>query len=317
MLRPFVEHERGLDPRNELPASSIFGKAHQRRTPHIYTDQEIVALLKAARRLQPQHSIRPATYETMLGLIAATGLRISEALKLRCGDVDIAGRCLTVRMMKRADRPLIGFLTRAKIQAVLNAPDDATWAGRRDRVLFSLMYNTGARVTEIIGIRCCDVVLEGQPAVHLHGKGRKQRCVPLWRPTAALVRRWQRSLGATAQDGFLLPNRAGARMTRANVTQRLDLAVAAARRHLPSLADRSISPHVLRHTTAMHLLQSGVDITVIALWLGHEDTATTHMYVEAADLSMKEQALGKLQPHEARLGRYRPPDHLMRLLEGL
>ena len=100
VLRPFVEHERRLDPRNELPAGSLFGKAHQRRTPHIYTDQEIVALLKAARRLQPQHSIRPATYETMLGLIAATGLRISEALKLRFGDVDIAGQCLTVRMTK-------------------------------------------------------------------------------------------------------------------------------------------------------------------------------------------------------------------------
>lgn len=218
--------------------------------------------------------------------------------------------------MKRTDRPLIGFLTRSEIQAILDAPDDATWTGRRDRVLFSLMYNTGARVSEVIGIRCCDIVLEGQPAVHLHGKGRKERCVPLWRPTVALVRRWQRSLGANAQDGFLLPNRAGAKMTRSNVTQRLDLAVAAAARHLPSLAARLISPHVIRHTTAMHLLQSGVDITVIALWLGHEDTATTHMYVEA-DLSMKEQALEKLQPQQARLGRYRPPDHLIRFLEAL
>lgn len=233
-------------------------------------------------------------------------------------DIDALGiieQALAIPM-KRADRPLIGFLTRSEIQAILNAPDNATWAGQRDRVLFSLMYNTGARVSEIIGIRCCDVALEGQPAVHLHGKGRKERCVPLWRPTAALIRRWRRSLGATAQDGALLPNRAGTKMTRSNVTQRLDLAVVAAGRHLPSLAGRSISPHVIRHTTAMHLLQSGVDITVIALWLGHEDTATTHMYVEA-DLSMKEQALGKLQPHEARLGRYRPPDHLMRFLEAL
>ncbi|WP_244603049.1 tyrosine-type recombinase/integrase [Mesorhizobium delmotii] len=109
--------------------------------------------------------------------------------------------------MKRADRPLIGFLTRPEIQAILDSPDDATWAGRRDRVLFSLMYNTGARVSEIIGIRCRDIVLEGQPAVHLHGKGRKERCVPLWRPTPALIRRWQRSLETDAQDGFLLPNR--------------------------------------------------------------------------------------------------------------
>ncbi|QPB24212.1 tyrosine-type recombinase/integrase [Rhizobium sp. 007] len=218
--------------------------------------------------------------------------------------------------MKRTDRPLIGFLTRSEIQAILNAPDDTTWAGQRDRVLFSLMYNTGARVSEIIGVRCCDVVLDGQAAVHLHGKGRKERCVPLWRPTAALVRRWQRLAGANALDGFLLPNRAGGKMTRANVTQRLDLAVDAATRHLPSLAGRSISPHVIRHSTAMHLLQSGVDITVIALWLGHEDTATTHMYVEA-DLSMKELALAKLQPQEAKIGRYRPPDQLIRFLEAL
>ncbi|MEI2301227.1 tyrosine-type recombinase/integrase [Ensifer sp. MJa1] len=218
--------------------------------------------------------------------------------------------------MKRTDRPLIGFLTRSEVQAILNAPDDTTWAGQRDRVLFSLMYNTGARVSEIIGIRCCDVVLDGQAAVHLHGKGRKERCVPLWRPTAALVRRWQRLAGANALDGFLLPNRAGGKMTRANVAQRLDLAVDAATRHLPSLAGRSISPHVIRHSTAMHLLQSGVDITVIALWLGHEDTATTHMYIEA-DLFMKEQALSKLQPQEAKLGRYQPPDQLMRFLEAL
>jgi integrase len=100
VLRPFVEHEKRFDPANELPERDMFGRRHQRRTPHIYTDQEIVALLMAARRLSPQHSIRPATYETMLGLIAATGLRISEARKLRCGDVDVVGRCLTVRMTK-------------------------------------------------------------------------------------------------------------------------------------------------------------------------------------------------------------------------
>jgi site-specific recombinase XerD len=105
-------------------------------------------------------------------------------------------------------------------------------------------------------------------------------------------------------------------MTRSNVTQRLDLAVEGAAEHHPALCGRSISPHMIRHTTAMHLLQSGVDITVIALWLGHENTATTHMYVEA-DLSMKEQALRKLQPEETKLGRYRPRDQLMRFLEAL
>jgi site-specific recombinase XerD len=231
------------------------------------------------------------------------------------GALQVIEQALAIPM-KRCERPLIGFLTRAEIRAILNAPDDTTWAGRRDRALFSLMYNTGARVSEILGVRCGDVVLDGQPAVHLHGKGRKQRCVPLWQPTAALVRRWRRSLGTNADESFLLPNRSGSRMTRSNATQRLDLAVEGAARRLPSLRGRSISPHVIRHTTAMHLLQSGVDITVIALWLGHEATATTHMYVEA-DLSMKEHALGKLQPQEAKFGRYRPPDQLMRFLEAL
>ncbi|NRP75792.1 Tyrosine recombinase XerD [Ensifer psoraleae] len=231
------------------------------------------------------------------------------------GALGIIEQALAIPM-KRVDRPLIGFLTRSEVQAILNAPDDTTWTGQRDRVLFSLMYNTGARVSEIIGIRCCDIILDGQAAVYLHGKGRKEPCVPLWRPTAALVRRWRRLGGVNAKDDFLLPNRAGGKMTRANVTQRLNLAVGAATRHLPSLAGRSISPHVIRHSTAMHLLQSGVDITVIALWLGHEDTATTHMYIEA-DLSMKEQALSKLQPQDVKLGRYQPPDQLMRFLEAL
>lgn len=218
--------------------------------------------------------------------------------------------------MKRFERPTIGFLTRAEIRAILNAPDNTTWAGRRDRVLFSLLYNTGARVSEIIDVRCGDVVLDGQPAVHLRGKGRKERCVPLWRSTAALVRQWCRSLRRSAHESVLLPNRLGGKMSRSNVAQRLGLAAKEAAQRHPSLRNQTVSPHVIRHTTAVHLLQSGVDITVIALWLGHEGTSSTHMYVEA-DLSMKEMALAKLQPEEAKLGRYRPPDKLMRFLEAL
>jgi integrase/recombinase XerD len=117
-------------------------------------------------------------------------------------------------------------------------------------------------------------------------------------------------------DKFLFPNRGGGRMARSNVTQRLDLAISAAAERHPQLAHRSISPHTIRHTTAMHLLQSGVDITVIAVWLGHESPATTHMYLEA-DLSMKERALNRLQPIGARPGRYRPPDQLMQFLQSL
>ena len=218
--------------------------------------------------------------------------------------------------MKRFDRPVLGFLSRQEMQAILEAPDPRTWAGQRDRALFSLMYNTGARVSEVIGLHVGDVVIDGATAAHLHGKGRKERGVPLWRSTALLIRGWKRRLEEAGDDSFLFPSRGGERMARSNVTQRLDLAVSAAAERHPQLGRRSISPHTIRHTTAMHLLQSGVDITVIALWLGHESPATTHMYLEA-DLSMKERTLNRLQPVGASPGRYRPPDQLMQFLQSL
>jgi integrase/recombinase XerD len=217
---------------------------------------------------------------------------------------------------KRFDRPMLGFLARDDLQAVLEAPDARSWVGLRDRVLLTTMYNTGARVSEIIGVRVSDLVLDGAPCVHLRGKGRKQRTLPLWRATAALLRAWTRQLGGTAADGPLFPNRGGKAMTRSNVTQRLALCVRAAAAGRPHLLGRAISPHTIRHTTAMHLLQSGVDITVIALWLGHESPSTTHMYVEA-DLAMKERALRHLQPPGTTVPRYRPPDALMRFLQSL
>lgn len=218
--------------------------------------------------------------------------------------------------LKRFDRPMVGFLARDEMQAILEAPDANSWAGQRDRVMFSTMYNTGARVSEMTGVRWGNVILEGQPAIHLHGKGRKDRSVPLWRATASLLRVWRRRCDEPADESMLFPNRAGGKMTRTNVAQRLQLAVRAAADLHPALLNRAVTPHVIRHTTAMHLLQAGVDITVIALWLGHEDTATTHMYVEA-DLTMKEVALMKLQPVGSRSGRFRASDKLMGFLQSL
>ena len=186
--------------------------------------------------------------------------------------------------MKRFDRPALGFLSRQEMQAILETPDPRTWAGQRDRALFSLMYDTGARVSEVIGLRI-GVVINRTMAAHLHGKGRKERSVPLWRSTASLIRGWKHRLEGTGNNTFLFPSRGGQKMARSNVTQHFDLAVSVAAERYPQLARRSISPQTVRHTTAMHLLQSGVDITVITLWVGHESPATTHMYLEA-DLSM-------------------------------
>ena len=218
--------------------------------------------------------------------------------------------------MKRFERPMLGFLSREEIDAILDAPEPCGWTGQRDRALLTMLYNTGARVSEVVAIRIKDVILDHSPCVHLHGKGRKNRSVPLWRSTAELLRKWKRRLDVAEGSSYLFPNRGGTEMTRSNVTQRLALAVSAAALKCSTLRRRAISPHTVRHATAMHLLQSGVDITVIALWLGHESPATTHMYVEA-DLTMKQRALNRLQPTKGNSLRYRPPDQLMKFLESL
>jgi site-specific recombinase XerD len=217
--------------------------------------------------------------------------------------------------MKRFDKPLLGFLSRDEVQALMTAIDTATWYGRRDRVLLKLLYNTGARVSELIGICVHDVELDITPSVRLHGKGRKQRNVPLWKDTAVEISRWLEFSGLQKSQP-LLPNRWGKLMTRSNVAERLARVVHAAAPRCPSLLARRISPHTLRHTTAMHLLQAGVDLTVIALWLGHESPVTTHGYVEA-DLAMKERALAAISPPNTRRGRYRPTDALLKFLQSL
>jgi site-specific recombinase XerD len=179
------------------------------------------------------------------------------------------------------------------------------------------MYNTGARVSEIIGVKVGDVVLDTSAAcVHLHGKGRKQRSVSLWHATVKSLRAWLRANHELTAEAPLLPNRNGHAMTRANVTLRLASAVQHATETQPVLAKRKVSPHTIRHTTAMHLLQAGVDISVIALWLGHESPVTTHHYVEA-DLAMKERALAKLHEPSAKTLRYRAPDSLLNFLRTL
>jgi len=217
--------------------------------------------------------------------------------------------------MKRFDKKLVGCLSRDEIKALLDAPDARTWCGHRDRVLLCTLYNTGARVSEIIGLRISDIVFGQAPCVHILGKGRKERSVPLWRVTAIQIKRWLPHIGSSP-DQRLFPNRSGQAMTRSNVTDRLQLAVQSAAVQCPQLLLHPISPHVIRHSTAQHLLQSGVDLNVIALWLGHESPATTHMYMQA-DLTMKEQALNTLQPPHTKAMRYRPPDRLLQFLESL
>jgi site-specific recombinase XerD len=151
--------------------------------------------------------------------------------------------------MKRFEQPTLGYLTRVEMLAVLGQPG-GSWTSRRDHLLLALLYNTGARVSEIVGVRVLDVVLDGAACVHLHGKGRKQRAVPLWKSTAMEIRAWLRLNPQLRDDNALLPNRNGHAMSRCNVAQRLALAVGRAAQTQPSLRVKHISPHTLRHYVA-------------------------------------------------------------------
>ncbi|HVA75366.1 MAG TPA: site-specific integrase [Acidimicrobiales bacterium] len=232
---------------------------------------------------------------------------------------DPASLAITARVLaipaKRFDRPVLGYLSRQETAAILAAPDRRTWSGQRDAVLLAVAYNTGARVSELTGLRVRDVLLERQSALHLHGKGRKERVIPLWASTAAALRSWMDRI-SLAPEAPVFPNRNGAAMSRSGVRDRLNRAVAAAEQDCPSLRGRQVSPHTLRHSTAVHLLESGADLAVIALWLGHSSPAVTHQYLEA-DLARKEATLSRLDDPSPAPARFRPNDRLLAFLEHL
>jgi integrase/recombinase XerD len=226
----------------------------------------------------------------------------------------IAQRVLAIPA-KRFHRPLLGYLSQEEVTAIIAAPSRDTWNGRRDRMLLTLLYNTGARVSEAINLRRMDVALTPMRTVRIRGKGRKERQVPLWKTTTALFAGWLKEIDS-GPESPLFPNRYGQAMSRSGVEDRLDQAVAAAVPSCPSLRGKKVSPHTMRHTTAMHLLQSGVDISVIALWLGHQSSETTHQYIET-DLAMKQRALERLDEPSVRKGRFRAGDDLLRFLDSL
>jgi site-specific recombinase XerD len=198
---------------------------------------------------------------------------------------------------------------------MLAVPDLSCWSGRRDHVLLLTLYNTGARVSEIATMRRSQVQCGGSSFVCLKGKGRKERTVPLWKKTARALQNWFNEIHDIPGD-LAFPSARGAMLSRHGVTYILDRIVQRAAVHCPSLKSKSVSPHVIRHSTAMHLLQSGVDTSVIALWLGHESAETTHIYVEA-DLATKERALENLAPPGSKFRRFRADDALIGFLASL
>lgn len=318
----FAEHltqPRALSPRTVATYRDAFVlfldfvQAHCARSPTAITLADLTPELIVAF-LDHLERKRHNTVRSRNARLAALRSFLKFASHRDPSSLNVIERALGVPV-KRFERPMLGFLSNPQMRAIIGVPDN-TWTSRRDHLLLGLLYNTGARVSEIITVRVADVVLHGAACVHLHGKGRKQRSIPLWGSIAKETRAWLKYNPRLAAHRALLPNRDGEAMTRWNVRQRLAVAVRAAAKQYPDLATRHISPHTIRHSTAMRLLQSGEDPSVIALWLGHENPTTTHHYVEA-DLSMKTRALARLQDPKTRTRRYRAPASLLSFLKGL
>lgn len=216
--------------------------------------------------------------------------------------------------LKRSDRPLFGFLAKEEVQAVIDAPDRSTWSGERDHAMWATFYNTGARVSEVIGLTGSSLDLT-RKACQIIGKGRKERVVPLWKSTLATLSHWRR-LTLDDPKAPLFPNRTGQHLSRSGVEDRLKRSVRQATEQCPTLKGKDVSPHTFRHTTAMHLLQSGVDLSVIAIWLGHESIQTTHQYLQA-DLEVKKKTLASLPSPHLPLPRLVAKKPVMKFLEGL
>jgi len=216
---------------------------------------------------------------------------------------------------KRHERALVTYLTEPELDALINAPDRSTWTGRRDHAIIILLAQTGLRASELTGLQCGDIHLGTGAHATTTGKGRKQRITPLTKETIAILHTWLAERGGR-QTEPLFPTSTGKPLTRKALARRIAKHTNHAASHCPSLTQKTITPHALRHTAAMRLLHAGIDTAVIALWLGHEQVETTQIYVHA-DLAIKEQALARTKPLDSKPGRYRPPDALLDFLDRL
>jgi len=230
-------------------------------------------------------------------------------------QADLIQRVLAIPE-KRFDAALVCYLTRPEVNALLTSPDRSTWTGQRDHTLMLLAVQTGLRVSELAALRVQDVELGSGAHVRCWGKGRKERCTPLTKETVEVLRLWIRRCQGRPEDP-LFPSRGSDRqLTRSAIWRLITKHASAASQNCPSLAQKDPTPHTLRHTCAMRLLESGIDIATIALWLGHSSLQSTNIYVHA-DMALKERALARTTPAHARPGRYRPRDKLLAFLQAL
>lgn len=289
--------------------------AHERtgKTPSQLDLADLDAALIAAFLDHLEHE-RHNTIRTRNARLAAIRSMFRFASYREPADAAVIQRVLAIPD-KRTRRAIVSFLSTVEIDALVAAPDRNTWIGRRDHALLVTAIQTGLRVSELTSLRHQDVVLGAGAHVRCYGKGRKERCTPLTRHTIAVLRTWMTELGATGEQP-LFPARRGGPLNPDSVGDLVDRHVDVARERCPAWTARHVTPHTLRHSAAMQLLEAGVETSVIALWLGHEHTQTTQIYLHG-DLTMKERAIARAAPPNTPPGRYRPPDTLLAFLEAL
>lgn len=290
-----------------------FIQKHQHRSPSALTLEDIDAPLIVAF-LEELEKVRGITARTRnLRLTAIHSFFRYVAFEAPSHAAQIQ-RVLAIPT-KRFTRGLVPFLSRPEVDALLAMPDQRSWSGRRDHALILLAVQTGLRLSELTHLEREDLHLETGAHVHVIGKGRKERYTPLSKNTRAVIAAWLREpLRAASQPVF--PNARGGRLSAHGVHYLLSKHVAAARDVCTSLKSKRVSFHVLRHTTAMDMLHEGIDLAVIALWLGHESIETTRVYLDA-NLELKQKILDKTRPPNGRPGRYRPDDSLLAFLRNL
>ena len=290
-----------------------FAQQHTGTPPSKLAIEDLDASLIAAFLDHLEHD-RANTPRTRNARLAAIHSMFRFAARRHPEHAALISRVLAVPT-KRFDRAIISHLTVEEVDALLAAPDRSRWIGRRDHALLILAIQTGLRVTELTSLRCQDVHLGTGAHVQTLGKGRKQRATPLTRQTVAVLREWLQERDGRPDQPLFATSR-GRSLSRDAIALLIAKHTTAAGHDCPTLKNKNVSPHTLRHTAAMNLLHAGVDSTVIALWLGHESVEATQIHLHA-DMATKERALARTTPPDGTPGRYQPPDRLLAFLEAL
>lgn len=290
-----------------------FAHQHTRKTPSDLELVDVDATLVAAFLDHLEHG-RGNSVSTRNNRLAAIHSLFNYAAFRHPDHAETIQRVLAIPA-KKTERQLVSFLTDTETVALIQAPDRATWTGRRDHALILTAIHTGLRVSELTTLTNADIELGYGAHLRCHGKGRKERITPLTTETVAVLQTWMTERRGAPTDP-LFPSRRGSPLSRDAVAARITHHTKTAAAACPTLATKRVTPHTLRHTCAMRLLHAGVDTTVIALWLGHESVDTTQIYLHA-DLSIKERAIARTSPTGTRPGRYNPPDKLLAFLEAL